>query len=122
MEKCIFIDKFVQFPKNFHKIASFLRNRTTQDCVRFYYDSKAVVPYKALLRESDNRKKRVRVQWGYSIVAANSVGCTIYPPINPEDTEPIVELPIDDATYHTFTHHPPYLPIALGIQKTPKSR
>jgi hypothetical protein len=90
--------------------------------VRFYYDSKAAIPYKALLRESDNRKKRIRVHWGYSIVAANSVGCTLYPPINADDYEPIIELPVDDMTYHSFTHHPPYLPLAMGISKTPKSR
>lgn len=41
MEKAIFLDKFMQFPKNFSKIASFLTNRSTKDCVRFYYDSKA---------------------------------------------------------------------------------
>ena len=41
MEKVIFLDKFMQFPKNFSKIASFLTNRSTKDCVRFYYDSKA---------------------------------------------------------------------------------
>jgi len=29
-----------QYPKNFSKIASFLTNRSVQDCVRFYYDSK----------------------------------------------------------------------------------
>ena len=40
MEKVIFVDKFLQFPKNFSKIASFLTNRSTKDCVRFYYDSK----------------------------------------------------------------------------------
>ena len=41
MEKVIFVDKFILFPKNFSKIASFLINRSTKDCVRFYYDSKA---------------------------------------------------------------------------------
>ena len=28
-----------------------------------------------------------------------SVGCHLYPPLNPDDIEPIVELPIDDVTY-----------------------
>jgi len=30
----------------------------------------AAIPYKALLREADNRKRHVRVSWTYSIVAA----------------------------------------------------
>ena len=30
------------------------------------------IPYKALLRESDNRKKHLRVSWVHSINAANS--------------------------------------------------
>jgi hypothetical protein len=50
MEKIIFLDKFMQFPNNFSKIAAFLTNRTTKDCVKFYYDSKTTIPYKSLLR------------------------------------------------------------------------
>ena len=73
------MDKFIQYPKNFSKIASFLKNRTVQDCVRFYYDSKAVIPYKALLREADNRKKHIRLSWVHSINAAKSVGARLYP-------------------------------------------
>ena len=74
MEKVIFVDKFIQYPKNFSKIASFLTNRTVQDCIRFYYDSKAAIPYKSLLRESENRKRHLRIAWIQSINAATSVG------------------------------------------------
>ena len=119
MEKVIFVDKFIQYPKNFSKIASFLTNRSVQDCVRFYYDSKAAIPYKALLREADNRKRHTRISWVYSIVAAHSVGCQLYPPINPDDMEPLVELPVDDATYCSFPNHPPYQAVALGIPHEP---
>ena len=119
MEKVIFVDKFIQYPKNFSKIASFLSNRSVQDCVKFYYDSKAAIPYKALLREADNRKRHTRISWIYSIVAAHSVGCRLYPPINPDDMEPLVELPYDDATYCSFPNHPPYLAVALGIPHEP---
>ena len=40
IEKCIFLDRFLQHPKDFKKIASFLKNKSTRDCVAFYYDSK----------------------------------------------------------------------------------
>lgn len=50
MEKCIFVDKFLQFPKNFHKIAGFLKNRTTKDCIKFYYDAKSSIEFKFLLK------------------------------------------------------------------------
>jgi len=46
LEKCIFLDKFLQFPKNFGKVASFLEHKTAKDCVRFYYDSKKDIDYK----------------------------------------------------------------------------
>lgn len=46
LEKCIFLDKFLQYPKNFSKIASFLVNKDTTDCVRFYYDSKKDIDFK----------------------------------------------------------------------------
>ena len=39
-EKKIFADKYLQFPKNFHKIATFLDNRTPGECVFFYYTHK----------------------------------------------------------------------------------
>jgi len=29
--------------------------------------------------------------------------------------EPLVELPVDDATYTSFAHHPPYVAVALGL-------
>lgn len=120
IEKAIFIDKFLQFPKNFHKISSFLKNRTTKDCIKFYYDSKYAIPFKPLLREFDNRRRQVRNNWTHSIVSAESVGCVIYPSGDFEETnEPYVELPKDDSTYQSFLNHPPFMPFAL---QTPSSR
>jgi hypothetical protein len=46
LEKCVFLDKFLQFPKNFGKVATFLTHKTAKDCVRFYYDSKKDIDYK----------------------------------------------------------------------------
>ncbi len=120
VEKAIFIDKFLQFPKNFHKISSYLKNRTTKDCIKFYYDSKYAIPFKPLLREFDNRRRQVRNNWTHSIVSAESVGSKIYPSGDFEDTnEPYVELPVDDSTYQSFLNHPPFMPFAL---QTPSSR
>eukprot|EP00644_Phytophthora_capsici_P005447 jgi/Phyca11/96669/e_gw1.1.1674.1 len=51
LEKCIYMDKFLQFPKNFPRISSYLSNKTTGDVIAFYYRTKKVVDYKALLRE-----------------------------------------------------------------------
>ena len=49
MEKCIFLDRFLHHPKDFRKIASFLKNKSTKDCVQFFYYSKKTVPYKHAL-------------------------------------------------------------------------
>ncbi len=123
IEKAIFIDKFLQFPKNFHKISSYLKNRTTKDCIKFYYDSKYAIPFKPLLREFDNRRRQVRNNWTHSIVSAESVGCKIYPSGDFEETnEPYVELPTDDSTYQSFLNHPPFMPFALQTSSSRLSR
>ena len=122
IEKSIFLDKFLQFPKNFSKIASYLVNRSTQDCVEFYYDSKAAISYKALLRELDNRRRQIRHNWQFSVPAANSVGCNLYPTGHLEATaDPLVELPLDDSTFNSFLNHPPYTGEKLEVEP-PQSR
>lgn len=57
VEKCIFLDKFLQHPKNFMRISSFLPRKSPEDAVQFYYDSKTSIDYKALLKEAVNRSK-----------------------------------------------------------------
>jgi hypothetical protein len=114
MEKSVFLDKFMQFPKNFSKIAAFLTDRSTKDCIKFYYDSKTSIPYKSLLREFDNRKRHLRNSWTHSCAAAVSVGGLLYPPA-PDEKEHIAELPLDDVTYNTFGCHPLYMATALGL-------
>ena len=79
MEKVIFVDKFLQFPKNFSRIASFLTNRSTKDCIKFYYDSKTVINYKALLKECDSRRRQLKMPWTQALESAASVGATLYP-------------------------------------------
>lgn len=127
MEKAIFIDKFIQFPKNFNKISKFLVNKTTKDCIKFYYDSKTTISFKSLLKEVDNRRRNIKVNWNHSIHIANDIGCSIYPPkwlLSPSshslgnsngytalgfDKEAIVQLPRDDITYKSWANHPPML-------------
>ena len=58
-EKQIFIEKFTQSPKNFAYISSFLENKTTEQCIQFYYMTKKTKNYKYLLRKQVqvNRRK-----------------------------------------------------------------
>lgn len=57
-EKQIFIDKFTQSPKNFGYISSFLENKTTEQCVQFYYMTKKSENYKNLLRKQSQASRR----------------------------------------------------------------
>ncbi|GMI55278.1 hypothetical protein ScalyP_jg1245 [Parmales sp. scaly parma] len=56
-EKCIYLDKFCSFPKNFKKISTYLRNKDTGDCIAHYYNSKNSIKYKHLLREAAYRRR-----------------------------------------------------------------
>jgi hypothetical protein len=107
MEKCIFLDRFLQFPKDFRRIASFLRNKTTKDCVAFYYDSKQTVPYKGALKEHMLRRKRKGDYqvWDASIQAVISVGGLV---TAGEDEEKPVRftVPTSSMTFNTRMLHP----------------
>ena len=107
MEKCIFFDRFLQHPKDFRKIASFLKNKNTHDCIAFYYSSKQSVPYKAALKEHLMRKKKRgdNVSWEATIQAAISLGATVTAGIDSE--KPLLfHLPENDQTYNTRMLHP----------------
>nr|XP_039271319.1 mucin-17-like isoform X1 [Styela clava] len=59
-EKQIFKEKYVQHPKNFHMISSFLEKKTVADCVLFYYLSKKSVGYKQLVRKNNLKPRKVK--------------------------------------------------------------
>ena len=58
-EKLIYLAKFLEYPKEFWKIATYLTNKTTNDCISFYYKIKKRIDLKALL------KKQTGLRQGY---------------------------------------------------------
>jgi len=74
VEKIIFLDKFVQYPKNFSRIAMFLSRKRPRDCVAFYYDTKYEIDYKALLREHQQRRRGKSGSWDVTQRAVRAFG------------------------------------------------
>ncbi|KAK9874306.1 hypothetical protein WA026_002658 [Henosepilachna vigintioctopunctata] len=56
-EKEIFKEKYLQHPKNFVMISSYLERKTVADCVHYYYTSKKTENYKRLLRKSRQKTR-----------------------------------------------------------------
>lgn len=96
MEKCIFVDKFIQYPKNFSKIASYLKNKTTKDVIGFYYDTKYKMNFKVLLKEVDNRKRGLKNSYTASSNAARICGGVLHA----TSTKYFYQVPLDDNTYN----------------------
>lgn len=56
-ENEIFKEKYLQHPKNFGVISSYLERKSVQDCVQHYYLTKKTENYKQLLRKSRQRTR-----------------------------------------------------------------
>lgn len=63
-EQRVFVDKFLAFPKNFRKIASYLPFKRTCDCVAFYYQNKKRLRLKQLRRMAANEANLGKVKPG----------------------------------------------------------
>ncbi|KAI3648167.1 hypothetical protein MP228_006021 [Amoeboaphelidium protococcarum] len=59
-EKKIFIQAYMEYPKEFGRIASFLPNKSSQDCVQYYYLNKKSLKLKALTKQALALKNRKR--------------------------------------------------------------
>nr|CAB3264236.1 nuclear receptor corepressor 2 [Phallusia mammillata] len=59
-EKAIFKDKFVQHPKSFHHIASFIEKKSVADCILYYYLTKKTNNYKSLVRKQTLKPKKLK--------------------------------------------------------------
>ena len=58
-EKDIFLEKFMQYPKDFRKIATFLPHRTTADCVMFFYKNQKGDEFSLVRRKQLLKKRRL---------------------------------------------------------------
>jgi len=56
-EKAVFESKYIKFPKQFRKIATYLPNKNVNDCVAYYYYSKLSVNYAELVRREQKRQR-----------------------------------------------------------------
>lgn len=59
-EKKIFMEKFIEHPKDFHQISKFLPYRTTGDCVQFFYTNKKLDEFGNVRRKQQLKKRRLQ--------------------------------------------------------------
>ncbi|XP_054281476.1 uncharacterized protein LOC128999132 isoform X3 [Macrosteles quadrilineatus] len=85
-EKEIFKEKFLQHPKNFGVIASYLDRKSACDCVQYYYHSKKEENYKRLLRKSRQRTRSSRNPHGKVNNASGAGASTSGAPNDPMDS------------------------------------
>jgi nuclear receptor co-repressor 1 len=88
-EKQIFIEKFTQSPKNFGYISSFLENKTTEQCVQFYYMTKKTENYKNLLRkqsQANRRKAKQNAMATTTVTSSTTIETTLVTKVTSSNT------------------------------------
>lgn len=71
-DKAVFKSKLMQYGKDFFKIASFLDQKSTHDCITYYYREKVNLRFKNLLRRSQSGRGRRKKDKNEADVAPNS--------------------------------------------------
>ena len=86
-EKQIFIEKFTQSPKNFGYISSFLENKTTEQCVQFYYMTKKTENYKNLLRkQTQATRRRAKQNTTTTVTSSTTIETTLVTKVTMSNT------------------------------------
>ncbi|KAK4287766.1 hypothetical protein Pmani_039171 [Petrolisthes manimaculis] len=77
-EREIFREKYLQHPKNFVVIASYLERKSVSDCIQYYYGTKKKENYKMLVKRRIRRprNKHPTSQPVVEVVGLNSTGVT----------------------------------------------
>lgn len=70
-EKAIFLKKFVAYPKNFTKIATYLPTKSTADVIWYYYNFKRTLDLKKILREQQSKRRGLIAQRKFSTSSSN---------------------------------------------------
>nr|XP_053647956.1 protein PRRC2A-like [Cherax quadricarinatus] len=75
-EREIFREKYLQHPKNFVVIASYLERKSVNDCIQYYYSTKKKENYKMLVKRRIRRPRKPNNQPVVEVLGMNSTGVT----------------------------------------------
>lgn len=101
-EKKIFFDRYMMYPKKFMRIATSLPNKTTADCVKFYYLTKKQAKYKEKREEirrikaQQRKKKNQQASNAYRAIMTGS-GTASPVPHDEETDDDALALPTFDS-------------------------
>lgn len=85
-EKNTFMEKFAEFPKDLHKIAKYLPNKTVGDVVNFYYLNKRKSEFEKLIKELKQKRRFQRKIYD----EGGSTRVTIIPAQDPDSGSPSI--------------------------------
>jgi hypothetical protein len=78
-EKLVFLDRFMQHPKDFGKLATYLPAKTAAECIALYYDIKQVAGFKGRLKGQQiaQKRKHHRSGWIQACGVARDIGIPV---------------------------------------------